>query len=140
MDATRHRLEATVALLQDVLVSSGCLLSGWPAEVLLHKAWRIHQQMTQPESSLFNSSAELLGQPWDELVDTLAPVVAHLAEGQRDSRCEYRLVALIHDRYGGVQDMHQLQARFERVFARAATGCHAWIFVSGATNRPACRS
>jgi hypothetical protein len=121
MDATRHRLEVTIALLQDALASSGCLLSGWPAEVLLYKAWRMHQQMTQPESFLFKDSEELLGQPWDELVDTLAPVVAHLAEGLRDSRCEYRLIALIHDRYGGVQDMHQLQARFESVFSRAAT-------------------
>ena len=117
----RHRLEVTIALLQDALVSSGCLLSGWPAEVLLHKAWRIHQQMTQPESFLFKDSEELLGRPWDELVSTLAPVVAHLAEGLRDSRCEYRLLALIHDQYGGVQDMHQLQARVESVFARAAT-------------------
>ena len=46
----------------------------------------------------------------------MALLIAHLVEGRRDRQCEYRLVALLYDLFGGVQDMHQLMARYDNIF------------------------
>ena len=57
----------------------------------------------------------------------MALLIAHLAEGRRDRQREYRLVALVYDHFGGVQDMHQLMARYDSIFL--------WIQINASLRR-----
>ena len=125
---TRARLEACSDQLRYALARSGCSLPGWRSDlVLLRKALLFHQQLLDPATPLCVSSYERLGRPWDELLETMALLIAHLAEGRRDRQREYRLVALVYDHFGGVQDMHQLMARYDSIFL--------WIQINASLRR-----
>ena len=116
-NVTRARLEACSDQLRYALARSGCRLPGWRTDfVLLRKALQFHQQLLDPATPRCVNSHESLGRPWDELLETMALLIAHLVEGRRDRQCEYRLVALLYDLFGGVQDMHQLMARYDNIF------------------------
>lgn len=113
IESVRHRLEVAAGLLQYALAPMGCQLQGWYFELLIIKAFDIHRQRFDLEEP----QAEVpCGQPWGELLDALAAVVAQLSEGLRGQRSEYRLIAVLYDRWDGVQDMHALQSRMNRVF------------------------
>ena len=105
----RPRLQALhVALtqLQYCLAPLGCTLSPTAQDWVL---WRAHQWQPSDSNSILATSN-------DELTECLARVCAHLAKGKRCHNAEYHLVALLYDCYNGVQNMAELQPRFERVF------------------------
>ena len=113
-------LHISLALLQYALAPLGCTLSGFEEEALIYKAYSLQKGTTSEEAT--NTSPcythELLR---EELMESLASVCGHLAQGQRNRTCEYRLVAILYDRYNGVQHMRQLQERFDSVFNWIAT-------------------
>jgi hypothetical protein len=113
-------LHISLALLQYALAPLGCTLNGFEEEALIYKAYSLQKGATAeqaPHACPFFTH-ELLR---EELVESLASVCGHLAQGQRNRTCEYRLVAILYDRYNGDQHMRQLQERFDRVFHWIAT-------------------
>jgi hypothetical protein len=115
-------LHTSLALLQYVLAPFGCTLDGFSQEVLICKALRLQQgsstEQATPESPSPSCTHALLR---DELLDCLARLCAQLSQGRRCHAHEYRLIAIVYDRYNGVQNMRQLQERFDRAFHWIAT-------------------
>lgn len=115
-------LHTSLALLQYVLAPLGCTLDGFSQEVLIYKAQSLQQGPSTEQAILDNpnptSTQALLR---DELLDCLARLCAQLSQGRRCHAHEYRLIAIVYDRYNGVQDMRQLQERFDRAFHWIAT-------------------
>jgi hypothetical protein len=113
-------LHTSLALLQYVLAPLGCTLDGFSEEVLICKALRV-QQGPSTEQAILNSPISTQALLRDELLDCLARLCAQLSQGRRCHAHEYRLIAIVYDRYNGVQNMRQLQERFDRAFHWIAT-------------------
>jgi hypothetical protein len=115
-------LHTSLALLQYVLAPLGCTLDSFSQEVLIYKAQHLQQGPSTEQAMLDNPSPikthALLR---DELLDCLARLCAQLSQGRRCHTHEYRLIAIVYDHYNGVQDMRQLQERFDRAFHWIAT-------------------
>lgn len=115
-------LHTSLALLQYVLAPIGCTLDSFSQEVLMCKAKRL-QQGSSTEQAILDSPNPISTHALlrDELLDCLAQLCAQLSQGRRCHAHEYRLIAIVYDRYNGVQDMRQLQERFDRAFHWIAT-------------------
>jgi len=112
--------EISLALLQYAMAPLGCTLDSFANEELIYKAYKMQKGATAEQAtnaSPYYAHALLR----EELMESLASVCCHLAQGKRNRRAEYHLIAILYDRYNGVQDMRQLQERFDRVFHWIAT-------------------
>lgn len=112
----RERLEICQAWVQKALVPLGCNFSGWFAEVLTIKSWHHYVKLMHFSVPPFQAELYRLGESNDNIVDTLSPVIAHLATGQRNSKAEYRVIAMVYDQFGGVHDMGELRSYLNNLF------------------------
>ena len=115
-----HPIEISLALLQYAMAPLAFTLSSVETEALIYKAYKLQKGPTaeQATHACPPYTHALLR---EELMACLASVCCHLAQGKRNRTAEYHLIAILYDRYNGVQDMRQLQARFDRVFHWIAT-------------------
>lgn len=113
-------LQISLALLQYAMAPLGCTLHSFAEEELIYKAYGMQKGATVEQATIAcpQYTHALLR---EELMECLASVCSHLAQGKRNRASEYHLIAILYDRYNGVQDMRQLQERFDRVFHWIAT-------------------
>jgi hypothetical protein len=88
-------VEVAAGLLLYALAPMDCQLQGWYVEVLIFKVFDIHRQRFAHEEP---QTEVPCGQPWGELLDVLAAVVAQLSKGLLGQRSEHRLIALLYER------------------------------------------
>lgn len=113
-------IHISLTLLQYAMAPLDCTLHSIAKEALIYKAYSMQKGATAEQAT--NASPDcthaLLR---EELMECLASVCCHLAQGKRHPTAEYQLIAILYDRYNGVQNMHQLQERFDSVFHWIAT-------------------
>ena len=115
-----HPFEISLALLQYAMAPLGFTLNSVETEALIYKAYELQKDATaeQATHACPPYPHALLR---EELMACLASVCCDLAQAKRNRTAEYHLIAILYDRYNGVQDMRQLQERFDRVFHWIAT-------------------
>lgn len=112
--------EICLALLQYAMAPLGCTLSSFETEALIYNAYKMQKGATT-EQATHASPKYTPALLREEMLVCLASVCCHLTQGNRNSNDEYHLIAILYDRYNGVQDMSQLQERFDSVFHWIAT-------------------